>query len=382
MQSIIQIIKKNTNWKYSKIVLFAKRNRVNVRREDNLILLNYEDDIPNDDWNDFNRQCRGIILDIEKKTIIAHPFDKFFNIGSHPETKLDILPLFSDYEIAVKYDGTMLTNFSYNNIVRFVTRSAFANFQTEMAKQLFQERYPQLKKVDFTKYTLIFELVSPKNHSVVRYKNTDLILIGIRNLIKNQMFTYSQVIEFAKTYGLKPPQVLHEDFLSLLKIAKDGTSQVIKEGWVVRFGSGLYVKLKTWQYLAHVQIQRWGLTKRHLIKSYCKKSPKEWLEFLDTLPPVVRDTVEQFGEDLQSKICSFSEKIQDIYEKFSQIESQKDFAITIKNEVSPSLHPFLFALRSGKLLEPLIRKNYAVIYQKEDLSTEVIHPSMIKELAF
>jgi hypothetical protein len=42
-------------------------------------------------------------------------------------------------------------------------------------------------------------------------------------------------------------------------------------------------------------------------------------------------------------------------------------------------HSFFFALRSGKALEPLIRRKF----QKEDLSAEVVIPlSMIREWAF
>jgi RNA ligase len=379
MKPISQIVEKNTGWKKSELIEFAKQNRVEVRQEGNLMLLNYEEDIPNLAWNDFNRQCRGLILDIAQKTLVAHPYDKFFPLDSHPDTQFNTLPLSSGYEIAIKYDGTMITTFSYKNVIRFATRSAFDNTQIKMAQQLYNKRYPQLKQIDLSQYTLIFELVSPQNRIIVSYDESDLILLCVRKLVNNHLLSYSQTIEFAKRYDLKPVSLLQQDFMSVLKIAKEGSNHAIEEGWVIRFGNGLYVKLKTWQYIAYWHIQRRGLTKKRLTNRYCQMSLKEWSEFLESLPPVFREAVEQFGQDLQARIDLFSEKIYEEYEKFSQIESQKAFAMTIKKEVPQEWHSFFFALRSGKALEPLIRRKF----QKEDLSAEVVIPlSMIREWAF
>ncbi|MCP4050498.1 MAG: hypothetical protein GY730_07330 [bacterium] len=381
MDSVAQIISDNTDWKEAAIVSFAKKNRVEVRQKDNLIMLSYEEDIPNEGWNDFNRQCRGIIFDMKRRSLVAHPFDKFFNFDSHPETKYDILPFSTGYEISVKYDGTMLTACSHDNTVRFATRASFENFQTEMATQIFQERFQKLRDVDFTRYTLIFELVTPANLLIVQYNYNDLVLIGIRDLLKNQMLSYSQVAKFAENYDLKPPMLLEKDFFSIYETAKEGKDEIVEEGWVVKFGNGLYVKLKTWQYLAHMQIKRRRLTKKHLIRNYCEMTNQKWLDFIKKLPPDTQNTVIQFGEEVQLEINAFSEEMHTLFRKFSDISIQKDFAFTIQKEVPQKLHSYLFVLRAGKSLERLIRKKYKEVL-KEDSFEEAIHPVMIKGWSF
>ncbi|MCI5149766.1 MAG: hypothetical protein D3916_10340 [Candidatus Electrothrix sp. MAN1_4] len=381
MDSVVQIIEDNSGWKESALIAFAKENRVEVRQKGGLILLNYEDNIPNNGWNDFNRQCRGTILDIKHRSIVAHPFDKFFNVDSHPETKYDILPFSNGYEISVKYDGSMVTAFSNENEVEFATRSSFHNFQTEMAGKIFRKSLGRLKEVDFTRYTPVFELVAPENHLIVRYDDSKMILIGVRDLQENKMLNYSWISEFAQTYGLIPPKLLEKEFSFVYDIAMTGDNHEIEEGWVVRFRNGLYVKLKTWQYLAHRQIQKQHLDKQHLIRNYCEMNTRQWTDFLNGLPPDIRNSVDHFGRRLQSKLNSFSEDMQGIFEKFSSIESQKDFALAIQKEVPRELNSFIFALRSGRSLDQLIRKKYKDIL-REDMFEEVVYPSMIKEWAF
>jgi len=381
MQSLIEIIDENTGWEYSNLASFAELNQVDLRREGAIVLLNYRDNIKNEAWNDFNRQCRGIILDIEQRKVVAHPFDKFFNLESHPETMMENLPFASGYEIATKYDGTMITTFFYDGRERFATRFSFDNAQTRMAKRISGCRYPGLKEIDLTKYTLVFELISPQNRIIVEYEDEDMILIGVRNLLNNRMFSYAEVREFADKYGLRSITVHQVDFSSLVETAQDGVSESLEEGWVVRFSNGLYLKVKTWQYLAMFRIIRMGLTSSKLALRYYDSTPQDWKTFLERLPLTVRIPVERFGSDCQARLNSLSEKIHKLYRNFAHIENQKDFALTVQKQAPKYLHSFLFSLRSGKPIDRLMRKRLKEKVAVES-ATEVVSPLMIKEWAF
>jgi len=375
MKPITQLIEENTYWQENELTAFAKQNKVKILQEGDLILLNYEDSIPNLAWNDFNRQCRGLVLDLKQKMLVAHPFDKFFMLDSHPDTQFNRLPLSTRYEIATKYDGTMITAFSHQNVLRLTTRFSFNNSQIKMAQQLLKGHYPQIEQIDLTQLTLIFELVSPKNRLIVPYEETDLILIGVRDLIKNQMFSYSQTREFAERHALKPLTLLQDDFQSAVNRAKEGNEQALEEGWVIQFEKGLYVKLKTWQYLANLRICQYSLTKKRLAERYCQ-NPQNWPQFLESLPAVIRETIEVFGQELQDKIDALFEQVYEYYQKFSQIVSQKEFAMTIKQEVPSDFLGFLFMLHSGKPIEHMIRKKIKENYSSPET---VIPLSIIKE---
>ncbi|MBI3260178.1 MAG: T4 RnlA family RNA ligase [Ignavibacteriae bacterium] len=382
MKPVLDILAQETAWHTEKLRSFATQNFVNIRFSDNLMILNYQDDIENDEWNDFNSQCRGIIFDLHTKALIAHPYDKFFNLDAHPETKSHLLPYSSGYEIAEKYDGSMVTAFEWQGQVRFATRSSFDNLQTNLAATIFTSKYPKLSEVPFQKYTLVFEIISPENQMIIPTTENDLILIGVRDLIENRMLSYAEVINFAKPYELRPLSLIAKTFDALLSEAKDGNTDTFEEGWVVRFGTGLYVKMKTWQYLAHRHIQSLGLTKKQLLKTYCDANKSQWEKFVMNLPTSeTQEAVSQFGALIDAKFLEISAQAAEYYQGFSHIDSQKDFALAIQTAVPQKFVVLLFNLRSGKSLEISIRKKYEDHIQ-DALLEDVVHPAMIKEWAF
>lgn len=90
--------------------LFNKLNKEvelgNVRRSElgDLFLYKYTEDCAfNKNWNEWNRQARGIIFRQDAE-IVARPFSKFFNLFEMPETMPDALPSLP-YEVQEKVDG-------------------------------------------------------------------------------------------------------------------------------------------------------------------------------------------------------------------------------------------------------------------------------------
>lgn len=381
MESLDTIISNNTDWDSSRLKKFAQNNKVYYREYNGLIILNYMDDIHNHNWNDFNKQSRGVILDLAKKQIIAHPFDKFFNINAHPDTMLDVLPLALGYSIAHKYDGSMITAFKHNNAVHFATRMSFQNPQTDLAQQVYQQSYPQLSTVPLEDFTLIFELVAPENQIIVNYAQADLILIGVRDLKHNLLLAYDEVIKFAKKYQLQAVELINTPFESLYEIAHHGNSEMMEEGWVIAFNNGLFVKLKTWQYLAQVHIKRLGLTTKQLFKSYCDMDTEQWLNFINKLPVETQDVVQNYGHFIQAKIDHVILTAKQLYTKYQHIDSQKDFAMLVQTECSPEYGSLVFLLRKNKSPESYIKK-FPEKFLTDEQTEEVVQPIMIKEWAW
>lgn len=365
-----------------KLERFAKANFVNTRRHENLLLLNYQDDINHDEWNDFNSQCRGLIIDLASKSCIAHPYDKFFNIDSHPSTKIDALPLSSGYEVSRKYDGSMITCFSADNRVRFATRSSFENAQTQLAEELYLAKYPTLSQVPFSRFTLIFEVMSSSFDMIIPTSENDLILIGVRDLVQQTMLRYSDVIKFANEYQLHALSLTNHPFEDLLDLARDGNETQYDEGWVVRFENGQYVKVKTWQYLAFRYIQQLGLTKKQLIRNYCESKPEKWQSFIEKVPThAAREAVISFSKLIDQHLIQVEQTIKDVYQGFAHIDHPKDFAEAIRANAPEHMASLLFSHRSGKPLSTCIRLKYSLFVDSDDFA-EPVHPSMIKEWAF
>ena len=379
MRSVLEILEHEGCWEEPALKAFAARNRVDVRRHGPLALLDYQEDILIDQWNDFNRQCRGLIVDLESRSLVAWPFDKFFNLGQHPETAREALPAGSAYEMALKYDGSMLTGFVHGGQVRFATRSSFDNVQTRVAGEVASRRYGGLRQVDMGRYTPVFELVGPDNVVTVRYEDTDLMLIGVRDREARRMLGYAETASFAAQHGLRPAERVEGDLEALIRQSREGAGD-FHEGWVVRFDTGLYVKVKTWQYLAHVQAQRMGLGRRPLVERYCRASGDEWRRFVAALPPRAQQAVASFGDELQARLLAFCAEVDALHARFAHLESQKDYSLAIQANAPRIMPTFLSARRPGRPLEPIVRARWTDVGAL-DQGDEIVTPAMIREWA-
>ena len=71
-----------------------------------LTLFKYTQDCHiHDRWNEVNRQARGIIFRTDG-TVVARPFEKFFNMNERPESEAKNLPWKEGVEIYEKMDGS------------------------------------------------------------------------------------------------------------------------------------------------------------------------------------------------------------------------------------------------------------------------------------
>jgi len=378
MKKIQKIISEETDWDFEVLKSYCRKNSVNCKRSGELVILDYMDDIPLNLWNDFNRQCRGVILDMKEKAVLAHPFDKFFNLGGHPETMFESLPIEEGYEVSTKFDGSMMTAYSYEGRVCFATRYALQSDLTKAAHQLYIEKYKGLGQVDLSRYTLVFELIMESSEHIVTYDKADIVLIGIRDRSESRLLSYEEVLTFAQEYELTAVNTHHLSLDDVIQESQEGSSVDVEEGWVLRFGNGLLVKIKTWQYIAVKAIYTLGLTNKQLMHRICTLSPDAWETFVEKLPKDARETVMSFRSAVELRIEEMGQDIMAEYEKFADIESRKEFAMKINQEAPKELISELFYLRAGRPLNALLMK------KKRDslleyFDQEVVTPQLVKD---
>src|SRR5579863_6905467 len=99
----------------TKLLTHCEQNFVRVSEADmfpGLVLLHYSDEAAYEKkWNNFNRMCRGLIVDLYSKKIVAYPHDKFFNVGEVEETNYARLQQLGQFEVSEKLDGSLLILF-------------------------------------------------------------------------------------------------------------------------------------------------------------------------------------------------------------------------------------------------------------------------------
>lgn len=352
------------------LLAHCEKNLVHViesPRYPNLVMLHYKEEAHFDQlWTPFNRMCRGLILDLVAKRVVAYPFNKFFNLGEQPETSLEEISKLGAFEVSEKMDGSMLILFQdpTSKEFRVTTKGSFDSEHGIYATQFI----PSVLKSETLnhEYTFVFELIDSKFRIVVDYDKKGyeegIYLIGMRHRPSNRLLSYKEVQLFAQIYGLKTLKTYEFSSLdTLLETVK--TLPVLEEGFVLRFSNDLLVKVKGPAYLA-----------AH--KFISKLSPKYILESLGagTTDELLQIAPEEYRQDVQDAIASFISERQvideDCLEYFEKAPkaTRKEFALWVKSEVPEYYQGFLFTLMDKKPLDK--KKVYALVGERSGVSGE------------
>lgn len=183
-------------------------------------------------WTPETMACRGLIV-ADDGEIVARPFPKFFSIEQRGDEPLPVEP-FKVYE---KVDGSLGILYFINGEPRIATRGSFVSDQAQWATAHLQAKY---KDVQFNPdYTYLFEIIYPGNQIVVDYGDfADLVMLAVirksdgadmplENIGFPMVKLYDGVTDFAELAQFEEPN---------------------KEGFVIRFESGLRVKAKFAEY--------------------------------------------------------------------------------------------------------------------------------------
>lgn len=209
--------------------------------------------------------CRGTMFEVDKDNnpirLASLPINKFFNVAENPFTmNLN----FEDIEfIEDKLDGSLISSYMDEDQVRLKSKGALLSEQAVAATQWLdqpeQHKYKQ-QVLNITKqgFTVDFEWVSPTNRIVLGYDKSQLIMLHIRNNETGELIHFydnhnmSQYVDVSKVFHYPPVDIRNVTLTEFIKQVPDMTGI---EGYVVKFKSGLYAKLKTLWYL-HLHTNR------------------------------------------------------------------------------------------------------------------------------
>lgn len=370
---IEQYFNENNLWNMERLKAHCAEHKVRVitsatnRCPATTVMLHYAEEAHFEQaWTPFNIVCRGLIVDLATREVLAYPFNKFFNLGERPETEYDRLVQLGGFEVSEKLDGSMIVLF-YDRASRRVLATTKGSFDSEhgvAATSIIPENLQNESLL--REYTLLFELIDNRFRIVVDYKKRGyaegLYLIGVRHRQSNRLLPFSEVRQFATMYNLKTFKTYPVESLDkLLHIAQN--LPVFEEGFVLRFKNDFMVKVKGPAYLqAH--------------KFISNMSPKSILEALQdgTAGELVRVAPEEYREEVQQYIEKFSrerqqleEEIEGYFEKAPK-DARKDFALWVQKEVPSDIRGFLFTLFDKKPFDR--RKIYALVGTRQGVTGE------------
>lgn len=356
--------------------------RIKSHSEDeNIIILNYTDlTVYEKRWNNETMKARGLILDKTNYKdddsiiyILAKPFEKFFNYGENLNYEEGID--FSQKPIVMeKMDGSLGISYFFKEEIRFATRGSFTSNQAEKATKMWRENYSKkfnLNKYLLFPYTILTEIIYPENRIVVDYgEDEKLVLLGIRNIVKDEIFLdetpYDSLKKVSNQWGMQLAQQYNLTIDKMLDMKKTITAN--EEGWIVKFSCDKRLKIKGDEYMNVHRITH-GLSEKAKFYAFAEDSLNH---LILQMPEEFRKEIEQFESNLNLLKLNLLNQLNNYFKQLKTINDRKEFALRVIEVVPSDLKSIIFHAKNHNnnvISEDLIRKH---IYNNYREYSEVI----------
>lgn len=317
----------------------AEDHGIKIREYDNYVMLNY-DQIESKESDPYAIECRSLIL-YRDGSVASRSFDRFFNYGQMPELIVDfdwnsarcfekadgsLIKIWFDkiesrWEISTRSlamaEGDHVMGGTFRDWVLNALGTSFGEMQDIFTS--FQEEY-----------TYIFEYTGPENRIVTRYDKSELVLLAIRHNDNGsycEQWEMNNVVNFLHNVcNLNVRMVKSYDassFEDVVRMSKE--LPALDEGYVVwDMKNNIRVKIKNPAYVAI-----------HHIRDNGSLAPKRVCELI--LMNEHEEYLSYFGEDRPfftpyiDKLNTLLVDIEKVYSIVKDIETQRDFALEIKD---------------------------------------------------
>lgn len=282
-------------------------------------------------------ECRGLKFDTDG-TILARPLHKFFNINERSDTQAGVIDFTQPHTVMEKLDGSMIHPAIVGGAVVFMTRMG----RTDVAMKAERHLTPELRDVCagllMGGATPIFEWTAPDNRIVVRYDDSQLTLLAVRNTVDGEYWPRS-VVE-----GMGIPVVpVHDAASNGHDFAAYARAVLGFEGFVVRFESGLWVKAKGEDYVLKHKAKDSILQEKSILQLVLAGGLDDVLPLLDEpdadAAKVYRDAVESGVARTVDSLARFIAANENV--------PQKEFAVEKVTALPKTMRSLAFTVRKG-----------------------------------
>jgi RNA ligase len=309
-------------------------------------------------WDNITKSCRGLILD-NQGNVIAKSFDKFFNLEEHSPTEIPN----EDFEVYEKLDGSLGILFWYQGKWIIASKGSFTSEQSIKAKQILDEKY-NVEPIP-KGYTTLVEIIYPQNRIVCDYGSDEsLVVLSMISNANGKELEYDSLLLINKETNI--PVVKKYDGIQDYKSLKSTISKE-REGYVIKFRSGLRMKIKGEDYVyLHRLLTNFSNVD---IWEYLKDN-KDLNVLLDKVPDEfdlwVKNTVNDLNKQFW-EIQSLSASFVDNYRRTRALShipfDKKEFAALVMTQPK-SLRPIMFAMYDEKKYNEIIWSQIRPIYSK------------------
>lgn len=308
-------------------------------------------------WTPVSLRCRGLIADDVTGEIVAWCLPKFFGHSQHDANHV-WAPTLPDepFEVYDKVDGSLGVVFHYDGW-RVATKGSFVSDQAQWAQSWLDAA--DLHGLLDPTCTYLTEIVYPENRIVVNHGSTrTLVLLAVYGPdgVERKLGDYAeawrsiggQVVRSWSALPLAELVRMAEENRGIDGNAVGGTEA---EGWVIRYASGLRIKLKHANYL-HLHRALTCTSERTVWEVL--ESGQDPAVLYDRVPDEFSEWVKKVVARLRSEVKSYVTTAQAEFDAIGRIPDRKAFAAAA---VQSDRRAALFRLYDGRSIEDLAWKS-------------------------
>lgn len=300
----------------------------------NISIFNYRLSNYNDFKNNSAFDARGLTYvfnsdgSLYKRYLLLH---KFFNLNQVEETQYSLIKDYRIKSIYNKEDGSVASFIRLPN-GRVIAKSKMS-FESDQAVGMMRLYNSNKELKDFVNWSLdndliaVFEYVSPQNRIVLKYSNEELILLRLRDNSTGEYLDLSNYSDKIGSIRVAPSGVSTLDELVELSHSVED-----KEGWIVEFTNGLFIKIKTvWYRNLHSIYTEDLYHENKLIKLIVDEKIDDIIGELKN-DDILRNRVDEITHIVRNSINNKIKRILKLYNVYEKTNSIKEFALLYKND--------------------------------------------------
>lgn len=295
-------------------------------------------------WDEITLQCRGLVM--HGDTVVARPFQKFFNDTEHTEGQI---PWHLESEITEKMDGSLLIAFWFDGDWRFATRGSFTSEQAAVGEKILRAKYG-VNSLD-KELTYLFEVIYPANRIVLDYQGReDVVLLTAIRTCDGQEFPSGH--DGLNAVRRLPVTANVRDLRSIIRDDE--------EGYVIRFANGFRVKVKGKRYMELHKILS-GISTRSVWECLSENKPLD--DVLAVAPDECAAWIREEADRQRGLVAELRGRVQFALGAVQSLPSRKEQALTLKEHYSDVMGP-VFAALDGKPYDHILWKNVYPEFQR------------------
>ncbi len=345
---------------YNTLIQYKNENRLKkqVHPLYNLIIWNYSETVQfMKQWDDITKLCRGLITD-NQGNIVARSFPKFFNM----EEVADQIPTSEPYRVFKKVDGSLGILFYYHQekCWIFTSRGSFTSEQSIKAMQMLQTQYPNFANTLSKNLSYVFEIIYPENRIVVNYGAEEkLIYLTSYNNETGVEDTLERINMIDNGFGVVNEMIAPSELGAKELLALKNENIENEEGYVVRFESGLRIKIKFSNYL-------------ELHRQNVNLNPKtiyEWMKERKIMEEMLTLVSDEFSEYLRTVVNSLQDQYEAVYKSCLEVNDfylpRKEFFPKYEKHPYKPVLALLYNHHNHAITEETFKQSlYDLIYTK------------------